>query len=96
MPRRVLAWKCKHCGRLYTQDKEQAAIKHESACLSNPNAKNCLYCANSYRPYKNASTRFLPGQHDNDLMCIVRRIKCSKAVSANCVDFKRASESDGE
>lgn len=75
MARQVLAWQCKYCGAI--KRTENVALKHEKACLKNPNPKNCIVCQHSYF-----------NEEENYLMCRLRKIKCTKSVSANCDQFK--------
>lgn len=79
MARQVLAWQCKYCGEI--KKTRNIAERHEKTCLQNPDAKNCVLCRYS-KTDENSSA----------LMCTVRQIKCSRAVSADCESFHRVSE----
>lgn len=71
---RVLAYECKYCGTL--KKTKNNCEKHEVACLSNPDAKNCLLCAHATSDEKGK-------------ICGKTGKRCSMAVSANCNDFTR-------
>jgi len=42
MAKRILAWECRYCGKI--KKTEIICLRHEKACLSNPDAHNCLMC----------------------------------------------------
>lgn len=71
---RVLAYECKYCGAL--KKGKKVCENHEIACLSNPEAKNCVRCQH----IKNT---------ESGRVCGLTGKRCSVAVSANCEDFVR-------
>lgn len=84
MARRTLAYECRFCGKLFT--KYNIAIRHERSCTKNPNSVNCLDC-------KHCNMDFTI-EKDNEFIikqphCMLKDLKCSKAVSGNCSDFDR-------
>ena len=78
MALRVLANQCKYCEAL--KKTKNTCERHEIACLSNPNAKNCMLCGHR-------TTR------ENKRVCGISGKLCSSSVSANCSDIVR--ERDG-
>lgn len=74
MALRVLAYQCKYCGAL--KKTKNTCERHEIACLSNPNAKNCMLC-------RHRTT------HENKRVCGLSGKLCSSSVSANCTAFER-------
>lgn len=83
MARRTLAYECRYCGKLFTRYK--MAVRHEKSCLENPNSINCLdckYCDTEYKvKLSNGNTVIRPH-------CVLRDLRCSKAVSGNCDNFE--------
>lgn len=77
---RVLAYECKYCGAL--KKSKKVCENHEIACLSNPNARNCLRC------------QHMTKLADGTKVCGVSNKRCSVAVSANCEDFLRRENND--
>ncbi len=77
MAKQVLAWRCRYCGVL--KRTENIALRHEASCLKNPDAKNCAFCIHS-----KAS--------EGVLVCKVRDLKCTRAVSVKCEYFERNQE----
>ena len=84
MPKQVLAWKCRYCGVL--KKTETIADRHEKSCLQNPGAKNCIICVHS----TNELGEF---GEPHALVCHIKGCGCSRAVSANCDDFKKKTSS---
>lgn len=74
MARRVLAWECKYCGAI--KKTENVCLRHETACLKNPNSRNCLRCLHSYTNLSSNKVDCKKGK------------KCSQAVSAICEYFE--------
>lgn len=73
MARRVLAYECRYCGAI--KKTENICLRHEKACMKNPDARNCILCQHSF---KESST----------LMCGKGKV-CSQAVSVKCEHFAR-------
>lgn len=71
---RVLAYECKYCGAL--KKTKHICEKHEIACFSNPDAKNCLLCQHMRAG-------------ESGRVCAVTGKRCSTATSALCNDFAR-------
>lgn len=78
MAYRVLAYQCVYCGAL--KKTKNICERHEIACLSNPDAKNCILC-------RHKTTR------ENKRVCGISGKLCSSGASANCKEFER--ENDG-
>ena len=76
---RILAYECKYCGTI--KKTKYACEKHESACFSNPDARNCLLC------------KHMRGGK-SERVCAVSGKRCSTAVSAFCNDFVRSSRDE--
>lgn len=74
MATRTLAYECMYCGTL--KRSKNICERHEKTCLSNPEAKNCIRCINSYNSEKG-------------LLCKIDNRRCSVAVSARCESFTR-------
>lgn len=82
MARQILAWQCRYCGDV--KKTRKIAERHEKTCLKNPEAKNCVLCIHSMNdPYTNT------------LVCSVRKLNCSRAVSADCDQFQTLETSVG-
>ena len=83
MARRILAWECRHCGSI--KKSEYICQRHEKACLSNPDARNCILCVHS------RSINIGDGIIDKSMQLVCRQTDriCSTAVSANCPYFVR-------
>ena len=74
MAKRVLAFQCKYCKKLFKSD--YICVRHEKSCLKNPYAKNCLLCEQcAWDGVKH--------------ICMLKNRKCSKAVSSNCNNYKK-------
>ena len=71
---RTLAYECTYCGTL--KKSKKVCENHEIACLSNPNAKNCVRCQHMKATEKGK-------------ICGLSGKRCSVAVSAHCGDFAR-------
>ena len=74
MATRTLAYECKYCGAL--KRTKNVCERHELTCFQNPDAKNCVLCANM----KNS---------EDGRVCAVSGKRCSVAVSASCKHFVR-------
>lgn len=72
----ITAWRCKYCGAI--KGNEKIMENHERACLSNPNAINCLLC-----------THRIDDDSKDFNHCSITGKKCSKALSSKCQDFER-------
>ena len=75
MARRVLAYECRHCGAI--KKTEKICLRHEKACLKNPESRNCILCQHS-----------IPNSGSSKLLCQKGKA-CSQAISANCEHFVR-------
>lgn len=81
MSRRVLAFECQHCGAI--KKTKKIADRHEITCIQNPEAKNCIFCTHSY----NQEEVFPSGK--KTLVCALRGVNCTRAISASCTEFRR-------
>lgn len=72
MATKVLAYECKHCGALKRTKK--LCERHELSCLHNPEARNCVRCANMV-------------WQGNKRICAEKLIQCNAASSAHCDKF---------
>ena len=79
MATRTLAYECKYCGAL--KRTKLICERHELTCFQNPDAKNCVLCANM----RNSA---------EGRVCAVSGKRCSVAVSANCEDFARRESNE--
>ena len=79
MATRTLAYECKYCGAL--KKTKTICERHELACFSNPDAKNCVLCQ---RVEKTARGR----------VCGVTGARCSVAISATCEMFVRRKDNE--
>lgn len=82
MARRTFAYECRYCGKLFNRYK--IAIRHEKSCLKNPNSINCLACKHC-DPYFIIEDEMLRIRQPH---CMLKDLRCSKAVSGNCKDFE--------
>lgn len=81
MARQIIAWQCEFCGEI--KKSQYIAERHEVACLKNPHAVNCQICAHRTWDYE-----------DDKAVCSLTNKQCTRAVSANCNDFKREKPYD--
>ena len=89
MARRVFAYECRYCGKLFKTYK--IAERHEVSCLKNPDKINCVDC---YYFNPNYIVKLTNGQIATQRTCMKKFKRCSKAISGNCTDFTpRGSES---
>lgn len=80
MARRVLAWECRYCGAL--KKTENICLRHEKACMKNPNPRNCILCKYGR-------------SNDSGMSLICQKGKtCSQATSANCEYFDNKYETE--
>ena len=79
MATRVLAYECKYCGEL--KRTRTICERHELTCFQNPDAKNCILCANRV-------------DAKSGRVCAITGKRCSVAVSANCEHFLRRGDNE--
>lgn len=82
MARRTFAFECRYCGKLF--NRYNIAVRHENSCLKNPDRINCLMC-------KHCNTDFIVSEEVLEIKqphCMLKDLRCSKAVSGNCKDFE--------
>lgn len=77
MPNKILAYECKHCGAI--KRSYNVCARHELACLKNPEARNCVRCANMVN-------------RNGVNVCAERLLKCSVAISAHCKEFVKRED----
>lgn len=91
MARRVYAFECRYCGEIFKT--QYMALRHERACLENPDAVNCTKCIHFQPKYKvkqkDGTVKLVP-------TCLISLKRCSKAVSSNCEDYKEMEEIENE
>lgn len=78
MARRVLAYECRYCGTI--KKTENICLRHEKACMKNPDARNCICCKHS-----------ITNSDTSKLQCQKGKI-CSQATSVNCEHFTRKDD----
>lgn len=80
MAKRVLSYECEWCGEI--KKTKHICVRHEKACLRNPDLRNCAACQHS---------RFIDGRNYK-MRCAVDQKNCTKLRALTCENFRRDDE----